>query len=309
MDEQLYRFEFQALGGPNELQVYAIDSAQAQQAQEIVIQEVARIEQKYSRYRPDSILSQINNAAGSSEAIVLDEETAGLLRFADRCFHESDGLFDISSGVLRRVWDFKNPALPAPEKLSEVLSLIGWQKVHFDGKSISLSVEGMQIDLGGIGKEYAADRAALLLSQSGFENALINLGGDVVVTGPQADGSSWRIGIVHPRQEGQVLGRFDISSGAIATSGDYQRYFELGGQRYCHIMNPRSGYPVQDLQAVSVVGESCLIAGIMSSFAMLYGEKRARKVLEENRIAHIRIRKDGSLAGYPAALLQQVAQN
>jgi hypothetical protein len=119
----------------------------------------------------------------------------------------------------------------------------------------------MELDFGGIGKEYAADRAAAVLAQSGVEYALVNLGGDVRVVGPQADGAPWRIGIRHPREPNRVLATIALSEGALATSGDYERFFELEGKRYCHILDPRAGRPVDTFQSVSVVAPLCVVAG------------------------------------------------
>ena len=130
---------------------------------------------------------------------------------------------------------------------------------------------GMEIDFGGIGKEYAADRAASVCMELGVRHGFINLGGDIRVMGPHPDGSPWLMGIVHPRKPPSVLASLGIPSGALATSGDYERYFELDGRRYCHILDPRNGYPVNGLQSVSVVAPLCTVAGSLCTIAMLKG--------------------------------------
>lgn len=242
-------------------------------AVDAAIAEVRRIEAKYSRYRPDSIVSRINAAAGSGEAIEVDAETADLLSFAASMHEYSGGLFDITTGVLRQVWDFRAARLPQAEELQQVLARLGWQKVEWRRPFISLPVAGMEIDFGGFGKEYAADRAGTLLAECGV-SALVNLGGDLRVAAPGAaglDAAAWSLGIAHPRKPGEVIAGIELTGGGLATSGDYERYFELDGRRYCHILDPHTGWPVQHWQSISVCAPSCLAAGALSTVAMLKG--------------------------------------
>lgn len=234
--------------------------------------EVVRIEQQFSRYRSDSIIARINATAGTGQRVVVDAETAHLLDFAGQLHTLSDGLFDITSGVLRRAWDFKTGRLPEPEALTALLPCIGWHLVDWDGHSVSLTRPGMELDFGGFGKEYAADRAHAVLLAHGVRHGWINLGGDLRVIGPQRDGRPWSFGIQHPREAGQTLAHISLSEGALATSGDYERYFERFGRRYCHILDPRTGWPVQAWQSVSVVSPVCVAAGALATIAMLKGE-------------------------------------
>ena len=233
--------------------------------------EVRRIEAKYSRYRSSSVLSRLNAAAGHDEAVVVDDETAGLLDFAARAHAASGGLFDITTGVLRRAWDFRQPRLPEPAVLQGLLGLVGWPRVQWQRPRLQLPRAGMELDFGGIGKEYAADRAAAVLSAAGVPAALVNLGGDIRALGPRRDGQPWRLGVMHPRQAGAVVAELPLASGALATSGDYERYIELDGRRDCHRLDPRSGWPATHWQSVSVVAPACLAAGAVASIAMLMG--------------------------------------
>jgi FAD:protein FMN transferase len=130
---------------------------------------------------------------------------------------------------------------------------------------------GMELDFGGFGKEYAADRAATLLAEAGVAHGMVNLGGDIRVVGPLPDGAPWTLGVQHPRRHQELAGQIDLATGALATSGDYERYFEHDGRRYCHILDPRTGWPVQYWQSVSVVGPICTAAGALSTIAMLKG--------------------------------------
>ncbi len=278
-------FEFQAMSSACEIRLDAVagdgEPVRAAAAQ-LAISEVRRIEAKYTRYRADSIVSRINAAAGSGETIEVDDETASLLDFAGMLHELSDGLFDITSGVLRRAWDFRAGRLPEPGVLAALLPLIGWQQVewsHQNGRArrIRLPRLGMELDFGGFGKEYAADRAMAALADAGQAHGFVNLGGDIRVLGPRADGSAWRFGIQHPRRGDTTnattatIASVDMLEGGLASSGDYERFFEQDGRRYCHILDPRSGWPVSSWASISVTAPACVAAGALSTIAMLKG--------------------------------------
>lgn len=267
-----YGFEFMAMGTRCQMRLCAGSERAATDAAHRAVAEIQRIEAKYSRYRGDSIVSRINALAGSGQALQVDEETRGLLRFAAQMHEHSEGLFDITSGILRRVWDFKSGCLPDEAAVRALLPCVGWQHVAWDGQSIALTRPGMQLDFGGFGKEYAADSAATVLIGAGVRGGTINLGGDVRIVGPHPDGHPWVLGVSHPRQPHAVVASIELSSGALATSGDSERYMEVGGRRYCHILDPRTGWPVEHWQSVSVVGPACLAAGALTTIAMLKRE-------------------------------------
>ncbi len=291
---QLYKFQFAAMACTNEIQLYAEDETTAKRQAQAGIDEVLRIERKYSRYRDDSLLSTINAAAGQA-AVTVDDETAALLDYGATCHKNSAGLFDLTSGVLRRCWNFREPALPDPIKLKATLGLVGWKRVRWRRPEIMLTKAGMELDFGGIGKEYAADRAAQACLDSGARFGLVNLGGDVRIVGPHPDGSPWQIGITHPRNDGQVLAHIALSSGGLATSGDYERYFVLDGKRYCHVLNPRNGYPVAAAQSVSVIAPLCLVAGSLSTIAMLR-EQNAERFLQAENVPYLVVDRDGKIS-------------
>ena len=291
---ELFKVNFKAMGGVGEIQLYSSDKTQASKVCTKVISEVQRIEQKYSRYNQDSVLSKINLAAGK-EQVLIDDETEYLIRYADTCFQQSEVLFDITSGVLRRVWDFSSNRLPKQEQIEAVLPLIGWQKVEWNGSNIKLPNEGMELDLGGIGKEYTVERAAAVMRQEGIFSGFVNLSGDIHCVGPQPGNVPWRIGIKHPRKAHSAITAIEVFRGAVATSGDYERFFEIDGNRYCHILNPLTGWPVNSFQGVSVLNDSCLIAGSLASVAMLLGEKAGTDFLNNIEIPYISISSKGKL--------------
>ncbi len=282
------------MGGDNELQIFCEQKLQAQQAADSVIAEVRRIEQKYSRYRKDSVISLINASAGK-EAVVLDSETASLLNYADACFRQSGGLFDISSGVLRRAWNFGKKILPPVEEINKLLPMIGWGKVSWKSPKLFLPQEGMELDFGGIGKEYAVDRAAAILKEKGLVHSLINLAGDIRVSGSRSNDSPWSIGITDSRDGVRILGAVEMRSGAIATSGDYERVIEIAGKRYSHILNPKTGWPTEGLQSVSVIADSCLVAGSITTTAMLRG-KNGEAYLREMGVPYVLVTSGGRIS-------------
>jgi thiamine biosynthesis lipoprotein len=266
-------FSFGAMGSRCEVRLAGADAPVLEAAARRAIAEVQRIEAKYSRYRDDSILSRINAAAGRGDAVEVDDETASLLGFAAQLHATSDGLFDLTSGVLRRAWDFRSGIVPSAAQLESLLPLVGWGRVHFDGRRVRLPVAGMELDFGGFGKEYAADRAATLLQQDGLAHGVVNLGGDIRIVGPREDGTPWRLGIQHPRgPDGTTIASVALEAGALATSGDYERFFEHAGRRYCHVLDPRSGWPVSAWQSVSVALPACVAAGALTTIAMLQGD-------------------------------------
>lgn len=252
--------------------------------------EAVRIEAKFSRYLDGNIIHRINHSGG--EPVEVDEETANLLDYADQCYRLSDGMFDITSGVLRSVWRFDgSDNIPTREQVTALLSNIGWNKVGWDRPVITLQ-PGMEIDLGGIGKEYAVDKAAGILMQHHSASVLVNFGGDIRVTGPRNDGRGWIIGIERCVRRGSLqhvntggdIHNFELTRGGVATSGDARRYLLKDGIRYCHILDPRSGWPVRNAPAsVTVVAGTCTDAGILSTLAMLHGEE-AESFLQEQGV-------------------------
>lgn len=264
--------QFNAMGSPCELLMTGVTESEFHVLLGIARNEAIRIEHKFSRYRDDNIVHAINHANGTS--LQVDEETARLLNYADTCFQLSDGMFDITSGVLRKIWSFTpgQQRVPSDEEIASTLNLIGWHKVSWRLPEITLS-KGMEIDLGGIGKEYAADRIHDLIAQQSKAPFLINLGGDIRCGNPAA-GYFWQVGIENPRNDDeQHADSLRINAGAIATSGDTYRFFEHEGQRYGHILNPKTGRPVEQApRSVTVLADNCTEAGMLATFAMLHGE-------------------------------------
>ena len=296
MPFSLYHFPFNAMGSPCELKFYAENEVSAKEVADKVIADVQRIEQRYSRYREDSVLSGINRAAEEGGSIAVDDETMALLNYANTCYKQSSGMFDISSGILRKAWDFKTQKIPKKAEIKQLLKSIGWKKIKLGENEISFSVPGMQLDFGGIGKEYAVDRAAAICWQHGIQHGLVNLGGDIKIIGPHIDGKPWMVGISHPRKANELLTRLSLYSGGVASSGDYQRCIEINGTRYSHVLNPKTGWPVRGLASVTVIAEQCVIAGSACTIAMLM-EGRGKQWLKKLGVRHIWVDQKGEIGG------------
>ncbi len=269
VDEGL-SYAFRAMASPCEVRVETTDADLAARLGQVAEAEAARIEAKYSRYREDSLLSRINAAQGAPVAV--DPETAALLDYAAHCHALSDGRFDITSGVLRRVWRFDgSDQVPTKAQVRDLLPLIGWDKVIWRRPELTLPA-GMEIDFGGLGKEYAVDSALANIQAHSDAPVLVNFGGDLHVSGPRANGARWRVAIESVEERGVSEALLELAEGALTTSGAARRFLLKDGVRYSHILDPRTGWPVKDPpRAVTVAASTCMQAGILSTLAMLHG--------------------------------------
>ncbi|MDO6486975.1 FAD:protein FMN transferase [Colwellia sp. 4_MG-2023] len=285
-----YSIQFNAMASPCEVIIQTTDKALALIIGNRVTKEVWRIEDKYNRYNQDSLCTLINNNAG--KPIAIDEETYQLLVFADQCYQLSDGLFDISSGVLRKVWRFQGrnehyAKFPSQTSINTVLPYVGWHKIHFDRQQITLA-RGMEIDFGGIGKEYAVDRSIILAKQLTEQPVLVNLGGDLAVSGPRYNNETWQVAIEHPDVDSHINQNADmiisLKSGALATSGDAKRFLIKDNIRYGHILNAKTGWPIANApRSITAVAPQCIQAGILATLALLQGSN-AEQFLTEQEI-------------------------
>jgi thiamine biosynthesis lipoprotein len=267
---------------PCEMRLETDDADTARCAGAAVEAEARRIEAKYSRYRADSVVGQINGAGGVG--IVVDAETGHLLDFAAQCHAISSGRFDITSGVLRRIWRFDgSDRVPTYDQIKPLRALVGWHRVTWKPPVIILPA-GMEIDLGGLAKEYAVDRAMAALRAITTAPALVNFGGDLAVSRPRRNGGVWNVAIEHVDQSGEMAGMLELSNGALATSGDMRRYLLKNGVRYGHILNPKTARPVMNApRSVTVAAATCIAAGMTATLAMLHG-RRAETFLKREGV-------------------------
>jgi thiamine biosynthesis lipoprotein len=229
---------------------------------EIVKTEALRIEAKISRYRP-SVVTHINETAGT--AVEVDDETADLIGYSMVCYTLSEGLIDITSGALRRVWKFDgSETIPTDLQVREALRHVGWNQVTWERPILRLQP--------GIGKEYAVDRALALAEAHTRAPVLVNFGGDLRVSGPRRDRTPWYVAIEDVDRAGTAAGLLELSSGALATSGDTYRHVISAGVRYGHVLNPKTGWPITDApRSVTVHAATCTEAGLLAKLALLRG--------------------------------------
>ncbi|MDG1752738.1 MAG: FAD:protein FMN transferase [Thalassotalea sp.] len=277
------------MASPCELLIDCCDKALALKVGQLVANEAWRIQDKFSRYQPRSVISQLNAQAG--KVCGIDEETFLLLQFSQQCYQLSDGLFDITSGVLRKAWCFDgSDNIPSQSTIDSLLPLIGFSQLKFSENSIKMKPD-MEIDLGGLGKEYAVDKALQIASIIAPEvPMLVNFGGDLAVNGPRHNNEPWCIGVEHPSYSDKSSLAVTISHGAIATSGDAQRYLLKDGKRYSHVLNVKTGWPIENSpHSITVAAPKCTQAGLLSTLALLQGDS-AESFLNEQGIAHWAIR-------------------
>ncbi len=263
--------EFPAMASPCEVLFDLKESSLAKSLGELARQEAQRIEKKFSRYRQDNVLFKINNSRG--QPVEVDPETAGLLDFAAHLFELSHERFDVTSGVLRKLWRFDgSERIPSRNQAKALLSHIGWKRISWQRPIISVP-EGMELDLGGLGKEYAVDRVVGLLAEHTRAAFLVNFGGDLRVFGQRRDHKAWDVGVERPGFENQASLHLSLNMGALATSGDANRFLLKRGIRYPHILNPRTGWPVMKApRSVTVLADTCTEAGMLATLAMLMGQ-------------------------------------
>lgn len=251
---------------PCEVLVDSSDATLAESLRHAAQQEAARIENQFSRYKPDNVVARINAARG--KPIHVDEETSALLDYAAHCYELSEGLFDITTGVLRRAWRFEGETITLNENaLAQARQHVGWNRVKWKCPTLTLP-DGFEVDLGGLCKEYAADRIVKLLKEKTDRSILVNLGGDIASLGSH----EWAVGIEDPRSPGKIGLTVALRSGGIATSGSNRRFARMNGRTYSHILNPRTGWPVVDAPlSVTVTAATCTEAGLWTTWAMLQG--------------------------------------
>ena len=271
------------MGGPALLVIDIPHEAEraAEKTLDKAIELLADLESRYSRYQPKSLISKINNCAGSGRFTELDTATKALFDLAGQLWRESGGVFDITSGPLRHAWCFQVGAHAAPDRISHLLDSVGYDLIEWRENSCHLSKAGMEVDLGGIAKEFAVDSVADFLRNEGITSGLIELAGDISVIGKQGDGSPWKIGIQDPGSPSSVC-TVNLADAALATSGNYARTVTHNGKRYGHLLDPRSGWPVEGPDSVSVIDTHCLTAGAVATVACLKNQSSALDWLSES---------------------------
>ncbi|HSW61815.1 MAG TPA: FAD:protein FMN transferase [Dissulfurispiraceae bacterium] len=253
------------------------DEAKAQQAIENAYKELDRLERLLNFYADDSELSEINRNAGV-KPVKVSPEAFEVIEKAVFTSEMTEGAFDVTVGPLVNLWDFKKGVIPEKDAIAESLKRVGYRNIVLDKSAVTvyLKKSGAQMDLGGILKGYAADKATHILQKHGFLSGIVSVGGEVRAFGKKPDATPWIVGIQNPRQKGQsdeVIATIAVSDKALSTSGDYIRFFEKDGSRYHHLLNSRTGYPAEQCGSVTIVADDGVTADGFAKVFILGPEK------------------------------------
>ncbi len=255
--------------------------AQADMAE--IFAEMQRLENILSRYVAGSDVHRINEAAGR-EAVQVNPETIEVLRSALEFAALSNGVFDPTIAPLLELWGFggESPAVPTHEDLLQALELVNYSLVEIDEEKerVFLPLPGMKLDLGGIAKGYIVDRGQQS-AQELASAAFINAGGDISIRGSKPSGEDWRVAVQDPQKPDRFIAIISMEEGSVATSGDYQRYFEVDGTRYHHIIDPHTGMPADELSSVTVVAADTITADALSTAIFILGREKGSELVEK----------------------------
>jgi len=262
-----------------------------------------RIERVFSKFDENSEISRINKTAGL-ENVKTSKEVFSLMERSVYYSKISNGAFDITIGPLMEIWGFvkKDKIIPSDYAIEDALKHVGYKNIELDAGELSIRFldKGVKVDFGGIAKGYAVDRARDILLSAGIKNGLVNLGGNIFALGNAPGKKSWTIGVEDPRNKNKTLKNFELTDKAISTSGNYERFFEIGGKRYSHIINPVTGRPCQGIISVTVVADSAEKADALSTAIFVMGEEKG--LILEMAIKDIKIlilKEDGKIILYP----------
>ncbi|OQX29273.1 MAG: hypothetical protein B0D92_04655 [Spirochaeta sp. LUC14_002_19_P3] len=271
---------------------------------ENTFEKIAEWENLLSRYRPESDISRINSAEANT-ALEISLPTRQVLQTALHYAEESSGAFDPSIGPLVSLWDIgtEHPRIPDSGEIASALRLVNYREVQLDTDGVTLKQPGMSLDIGGIAKGWIADEAARYLRDNGARHFLINLGGNILVSGGKQDGKPFRIGMQNPFGErGTYLGIFTLHSGSVVTSGIYERYFEIEGKRYHHILDTQTGYPAEKgFAAVTIISEHSTEGDALSTALFAMGQEGIDKALSLPGIEAAFVTSQGKILITPGA--------
>jgi FAD:protein FMN transferase len=299
------------MGSPFEITVVAADEATAWRAVEAGWAEIDRIEELISSWRETSETSAINRAAGG-EPVHVSRELYDLVARSIKVSRLTGGAFDVTFGAVGRLWDLKAdpPRLPDPAAIAAALELVDYRAIELDADapSVHLAKPGMLLGWGAIGKGYAANRAVGVLRSAGALGGLVNAGGDIVAFGRQEDGSPWRIAIAHPLRPQQVFAFLEVENQAVVTSGDYERYVEIGGVRYAHIIDPRTGWPVRGVRSVTVVCPDGELADALATATFVMGVTDGLALIDRLNGVEAMVVDDEGVIHYSQHLEQRIRE-
>ena len=277
IDRNLYKRSLKLMGNRFDISVEAGNMADAEEMIELAVSEIRRIEQLLTTFNEKSLTNQINDMAGIAP-VKVNEEFFQLVKRAQRISALTQGAFDLSYGSIdKRLWNFDTSLkeLPDRDTAKEMVRLINYHNIILDevAGTIFLKEKGMRIGFGGIGKGYAADRAKRVLAEAGVKSGIVNASGDLTTWGNQPNGNPWTIGIADPDSAGKPFSYMNITDMSVATSGNYEKFITIGGKRYSHTIDPRTGYPVTGIKSVTIISPIAELADAMATPVMVMGIK------------------------------------
>ncbi|GJL78009.1 MAG: FAD:protein FMN transferase [Nitrospinaceae bacterium] len=281
-----------------EISVREPDADKAQRAVDQAFDEMQRLEKLMSTHLADSEISRLNANAGEAEFIPVSQEVLEVIQRAIYWSNKTSGALDISVGPASRLWHFdnENPSLPDAERLAQAVPLINFHDIEIKASRVRLKQSGMSLHLGAIAKGFAVDRAIAVLKNLKIQHALINAGGDLKTLGNRDDGKPWRIGLQHPRQPEKMIASFALSGKAVATSGDYQKYFMLEGTRYHHILDPKSGMPARGMISATIVTDSVMDADALATAVFVLGPEKGMILVDSlNEVEAMLVLESGTV--------------
>ena len=275
--EKVYRYSFPSMGTACEFTIWTNKKEEAESAVLKARELVDSIEAKLSTYKENSEINLMNNTA-FEKAFKCSDTLWENLKVAEYAYHISNGGFDVTVGPLVKLWAVKKKRSQLPEKseIEKTLKVVGFDKLEFNEKdrSVRFKVEGLKVDFGGLTKGWAVDMAAALLMKAGFDKFIVNLGGNLYCSGTAPEGKeSFKVGIKDPVKPNLLCAKVDLKAQAVSTSGNYEQFIIIDGKRYTHIIDPRSGYPVAEVDAVTVISPSAALCDILSTAVFVEGEK------------------------------------
>ncbi|WP_245546791.1 FAD:protein FMN transferase [Pseudopedobacter saltans] len=272
------------MGSVFEITVVAHDQQEADKNTDLVIAEISRIENLISEWRPETQISLVNRNAGI-QPVKVDREVFELTQRALVYSKMTNGAFDVSIAAMDKIWKFDGSmdTMPTAEAIKRSVQYVGYQFIVLDSlnSTIFLSRAGMKIGFGSIGKGYAADKGRELMKRIGVQAGIVNASGDIAAWGTQPNGKPWLIGVNNPFKPHHILKKIRMKEAAVATSGSYEKYAEINGQRYSHIINPKTGYPSTGLTSVTIYGPSAEFANALSTSIMVMGAREGNKLLRQ----------------------------
>ncbi len=272
------------MGSKFEITLVDKDSLSAEKNIDKSVNEIRRIENLISEWNPETQISEVNRNAGI-KPVKVDAEVFALTEKGIYFSQLTDGAFDISIVAMDKIWKFDDSMneLPSEESIRNSVKNVGYQNIILDktNSTIFLKSKGMKIGFGSIGKGYAADKTRELMKSFGVKAGIINASGDISTWGTQPDGTPWAIGINNPFKDDTIAAVLYLKENAVTTSGSYEKYAEINGKRYSHIMNPKTGYPSTGLTSVTVVGPNATMANGFSTSIMVLGRKKGLKLIKK----------------------------